>query len=158
MPAPDTAPSSCAITYAGNSETGKRLPTTKPTETAGLRWQPEIWPMAKAMVSTVSPKARATPAKPIPRPGKAAASTALPQPPKTSQDVPMNSAKSLFERGMFGSSYPTCRCFRQPKSIHAPSPGGAGDRKGEAASLEDALRPGSLVDLQGHVNGMRGAT
>jgi hypothetical protein len=53
--------------------------------------------MANAMVNTVSPKAKATPANPIPRPGKAAAKTALPQPPKTSQNVPMNSAKDLFE-------------------------------------------------------------
>src|SRR5271156_4883910 len=77
---------------------GKRLPTTSPTETAGLRWQPETWPMAKAMVSTVRPKARATPTKPIPRLGKAAARTALPQPPKTSQKVPKNSAAARFER------------------------------------------------------------
>src|ERR1700744_4998301 len=49
-------------------------------------------PMANAIVSTVRPKASATPANPIPKPGKAAASTALPQPPKTSQNVPKNSA------------------------------------------------------------------
>ena len=48
--------------------------------------------MVKAMVSRVSPKAKATPAKPIPRFGNAAAKTALPQPPNTSQDVPKNSA------------------------------------------------------------------
>ncbi|MNP80659.1 hypothetical protein D3C76_1788210 [compost metagenome] len=47
-------------------------------------------------MSTVKPKARATPAKPIPSSGKAAANTALPQPPKTSQNVPRNSAKYLF--------------------------------------------------------------
>src|ERR1700684_2191047 len=44
------------------------------------------------MVRTVRPKARATPAKAMPRCGKPAASTALPQPPKTSQKVPKNSA------------------------------------------------------------------
>src|SRR5271156_2627201 len=44
------------------------------------------------MVSTVNPKAKATPAKPIPRPGKAAASTAAPQPPNVNQNVPINSA------------------------------------------------------------------
>src|SRR5271167_2739840 len=44
------------------------------------------------MVSTVNPKAKATPAKPIPRPGKAAASTAAPQPPNVNQNVPRNSA------------------------------------------------------------------
>src|SRR5690348_9783449 len=48
------------------------------------------------MVSTVKPKASATPTKPMPRLGKAAASTALPQPPSTSQNVPMNSAPSAF--------------------------------------------------------------
>src|ERR1700740_2151071 len=44
------------------------------------------------MVSTVKPKASATPAKPMPATGKPAARTALPQPPKTSQKVPRNSA------------------------------------------------------------------
>src|SRR3546814_4594474 len=44
------------------------------------------------MVTTVKPKARATPAKPMPGSGTAAASTALPQPPRTSQKVPTNSA------------------------------------------------------------------
>src|SRR6266480_3751395 len=44
------------------------------------------------MVSTVRPKANATPTKPIPRLGKAAANTAAPQPPNTSQKVPKNSA------------------------------------------------------------------
>ena len=33
-------------------------------------------------------------------PGKAAARTALPQPPKTSQNVPMNSASIRFLSGM----------------------------------------------------------
>src|ERR1700677_3132225 len=47
------------------------------------------------MVSTVSPKAKSTPKKPIPSCGKAAASTAEPHPPRTSQAVPMNSAASL---------------------------------------------------------------
>lgn len=56
--------------------------------------------MAYAMVSTVNPKARETPTRPIPRlsgvaPSRAmnlAARTALPQPPKTSQNVPNSSA------------------------------------------------------------------
>jgi hypothetical protein len=56
--------------------------------------------MAKAMVSTVSPKAKDTPNKPIPTFGKAAANTALPQPPKTSQNVPINSAAKRFPKGM----------------------------------------------------------
>src|SRR5690606_15902337 len=48
------------------------------------------------MVTTVRPKASATPSSPIPTSGKAAARTALPQPPKTSQNVPMNSAKPFW--------------------------------------------------------------
>ena len=55
-----------------------------------------MWPMAKAIVSTVRPKASATPTNPIPRSGNAAASTALPHPPSTSQNVPMNSAAAFF--------------------------------------------------------------
>src|ERR1700733_8842038 len=53
-------------------------------------------PIANAMVITVKPNASATPTKPIPRPGNAAASTALPQPPKTNQNVPKNSAVARF--------------------------------------------------------------
>jgi hypothetical protein len=36
----------------------------------------------------------------MPTPGKAAASTALPQPPNTSQKVPMNSAPNRFDSDM----------------------------------------------------------
>ena len=36
----------------------------------------------------------------MPTSGKAAASTALPQPPSTSQNVPMNSAKQRFDIGI----------------------------------------------------------
>src|SRR5579872_6091562 len=54
-----------------------------------------MWPMAKAMTNTVRPNARATPTNPMPNAGNAAASTAAPQPPSTSQAVPMNSATSL---------------------------------------------------------------
>ena len=32
-----TAPSTCAMTYAGRSKVGNRFPTTSPTETAGFR-------------------------------------------------------------------------------------------------------------------------
>src|SRR6516225_4147104 len=52
------------------------------------------------MVNTVSPKAKATPRKPMPRFGKAAASTALPHPPKTSQKVPTNSAAARLDSGI----------------------------------------------------------
>jgi hypothetical protein len=37
--------------------------------------------------------------------GNAAASTALPQPPKTSQNVPMNSAASFLTKGMVDSDF-----------------------------------------------------
>jgi hypothetical protein len=49
------------------------------------------------MVSTVKPKASATPANPMPRPGNAAAKMALPHPPKTSQNVPKHSANARLE-------------------------------------------------------------
>src|SRR6478735_6021032 len=53
------------------------------------------------MVTTVSPNARATPANPIPSPvlgpRTLAARTALPVPPKTRTNVPMNSAPILDE-------------------------------------------------------------
>src|SRR4051794_35675875 len=47
------------------------------------------------MVTTVRPKDSETPSSPIPTPGKAAAITALPQPAKVSQNVPIASAASL---------------------------------------------------------------
>ena len=48
--------------------------------------------------TSVSPNARETPKNPMPKPGNAAASTALPHPPKTSQDVPSKSAKQRLLR------------------------------------------------------------
>src|SRR3954452_13275545 len=59
-----------------------------------------MWPTAYAMVVTVSPKANATPRKPMPSwtrspLRKREARTAAPQPAKTSQKVPRNSAASL---------------------------------------------------------------
>jgi hypothetical protein len=50
------------------------------------------------MVSSVSPKAKPTPVKPIPNLEKPAASTALLHPMKTSQNVPMNSAPTRRDR------------------------------------------------------------
>src|SRR6185295_6380952 len=61
-------------------------------------------PIAKAIVSTVRPNASDTPARPMPTSGKAAARTALPQPPSTNQNVPMNSAASFFDIGI----HPPC--------------------------------------------------
>ena len=63
--------------------------------------------MAKAMVSTVRPKAKDTPSNPIPTSGKAAARTADPQPPRTSHSVPMNSAASF---GAIFRSLPVLPC------------------------------------------------
>src|ERR1700722_2704603 len=63
-------------------------------------------PMAYAMVTTVRPNASATPSNPIPTPGNAADSPALPQPPSTSQNVPMNSARSRFDNGINGMFVP----------------------------------------------------
>src|SRR5215467_7360973 len=88
-------------------------------DTAGLRWQPEMCPMAKAMVSSVRPKASATPRNPMPRFGNAAASTALPQPPKTNQKVPRNSAIALFLSGTGTSVAQSPRTtFRYEKTRH----------------------------------------
>ena len=44
------------------------------------------------MVTTLRPKVKATPSSPMPTCGKAAAMTALPQPIKVNQNVPINSA------------------------------------------------------------------
>ena len=48
------------------------------------------------MVTTVSPKARDTPSQPMPLFPTDAASTAAPVPPKTSQNVPKNSATAAL--------------------------------------------------------------
>ena len=70
----------------------KRPAAQRPKETAGLKCAPEICPRAYAMVRTVIPKANETPIKPIPDSGNLAEKIALPQPPKTNQNVPKNSA------------------------------------------------------------------
>ena len=43
--------------YGASSPAGTGRRPKGRAETAGFRWQPEMWPMAKAMVSTVKPKA-----------------------------------------------------------------------------------------------------
>src|SRR4051812_38174558 len=63
------------------------------------------------MVRTVSPKASATPSRPMPTCGKPAASTALPHPPNTSQNVPKASAASLL---------PILQASERPEGIIAP--------------------------------------
>ena len=72
---------------------GKRLPTAEPIETApGSSDTRRCTQWAYAVVSTVKPEARDTPNSPILTWGKAAASTALPQPPNTNQKVQRNAA------------------------------------------------------------------
>jgi hypothetical protein len=69
--------------------------------------------MAYAIVKTVNPNARETPTSPMPMfsgvaPSIAmtfAAKTALPHPPKTSQNVPSNSAAQRFPIFMIHSDY-----------------------------------------------------
>src|SRR4051794_39651503 len=58
------------------------------------------------MVSTVRPKASETPKRPMPTWGKAAAMTALPQPPKVSQNVPIASATYFFVSILFPPAHP----------------------------------------------------
>ena len=53
--------------------------------------------MEYAMVSTVSPKASDTPRRPMPTSGNAAAMTALPQPAKVSQKVPMGLRRAFAQ-------------------------------------------------------------
>ena len=93
---------------------------------AGFRWQPDIWPIANAIVTTVSPNAKATPNKPMPTCGNAAASTALPQPPSTSQNVPINSAANFLESGMAYPHYVIfrllCGLRRKAENIRKKSP------------------------------------
>src|SRR5690349_5345175 len=81
-------------TYGPTSRHPNRLPTARPTVTAGLKWPPETCPTAYAITSTLRPKANATPSRPMPTVGKAAARTAAPQPVNTRAKVPTNSAPS----------------------------------------------------------------
>src|SRR4051794_4385118 len=92
------------------------------------------------MVSTVSPKASETPSNPMPTCGKAAASTAAPQPPSTSQAVPRNSAVSLFARSIASSRrrMATAETSAQPR-VKWWRLGGAG-----VVGLVHALRRGGM--------------
>src|SRR5215472_39086 len=75
--------------------------TSIPRVTAGLIWQPEIGPTAKAMASRDSPNAMATPTLPTFPP----AITAVVNPAKTRTNVPNNSAAyfmRLSPQGNFG--------------------------------------------------------
>src|SRR5580704_17688267 len=89
------------------------------------------------MVKTVSPKAQATPRKPMPVLGKPAASTAAPQPPKTSQNVPTNSAiarvpkdivRILLEQILLEIVYQGLRWYQEnaPEDKKGPAPADGG--------------------------------
>lgn len=60
-------------------------------------------PTAKAMVSTIRPKASETPINPMPTTGNAAAGTALPQPPRRSQNVPIGSFHTAIQSKPVGA-------------------------------------------------------
>src|SRR6185436_14872784 len=125
------------------------------------------------MVSTVSPKASATPWKPMPRDGNAAASTALPQPPSTSQNVPRNSAamRRDIENGVMPvpplaryepatpiasvvraddrADRPAARVHRAVRAVEAfpPGPSGAGDVRSRLS--DQALGPSGPMPAGG---------
>ena len=70
-----------------------------PNVTAGLMWQPEMFPMVYAIATTDNPNANATPIVPTPAPTVSAAppaNTALPHPISTRIIVPMSSATYFF--------------------------------------------------------------
>src|SRR5690348_393248 len=92
------------------------------------------------MVSTVRPKASETPTSPMPTCGKPAAITALPHPPKVSQNVPMASAASFFVfMGVLlrwdSLSVPA---FGQVKCVKYP-PGGLTNRVGPWANTQSRV-------------------
>src|SRR5271165_2124262 len=101
-------------------------------------------PMVNAMVSRVRPKAKATPRKPMPKwpapgspAGKAAASTALPHPPNTSQKVPKNSAVARLPI-VIGSSLTGLERFRVSSGRAFFNAQNAGDRLSDGRGDSDA--------------------
>src|SRR6267142_6378403 len=104
------------------------------------------------MVKTVRPKASDTPSSPIPTPGNAAASTALPQPPNTSRKVPRDSARVLFmifiafllRHSNFGFWFPSiqsARCLNDHLQTHARHDGGTRNASGRTNHLTIAGQP-----------------
>src|SRR6266852_4702356 len=87
-PAAIVAPMICEIQYPSASRALILLATSMPKVTAGLMWQPETGPRAKAMAINASPNANATPTFPTWEP----AITAVPTPARTRTNVPNNSA------------------------------------------------------------------
>ena len=65
-------------------------------ERANLRSIARCYYIPYAIVKTVKPNANETPRRPIPSSGNPADKTALPHPPKTSQNVPIPSAINFF--------------------------------------------------------------
>src|SRR5512145_240257 len=80
------------------------------------------------MVRTVRPKASATPSRPIPTSGNAAAKTALPHPPSTSQNVPTNSAPYCFISASIPWTTPSARRKRSSLPAAGDDPGLPGHR------------------------------
>src|SRR4051812_32104891 len=95
------------------------------------------------MVTTVRPKASATPTRPMPTSGNLAASTALPQPPKTSQKVPNNSATARLAMGMMVLS-PLVLLLEES----TPAPPGAHHQLAGTDGNKD-LRSGALDQQRG---------
>src|SRR5271155_1936333 len=104
------------------------------------------------MVTTVSPNANETPTRPMPTCGKAAASTALPQPPRTSQKVPMNSAASFLVNGMIDSCLLVF--FRVP-SRHAHSAGKIPETN-DSLNLNSAFRHSPAIPCSFDGSGQHG--
>src|SRR5436305_11347224 len=115
-----------------------------------------MWPIAYAIVTTLRPKARDTPTRPIPTCGKPAAITALPHPAKVSQNVPINSAAYFW---VFISRLPAL--FRVEKRGEQPrrdrsDPGIRAARRETGRfwrlflAFPDQKRP-SQVDIRGFV-------
>src|SRR5262245_12245763 len=94
--------------------------------TAGLIWQPEIWPKAYTIVTTVRPKAKAIPKTPMPSWGIPALRSALPQPAKTNQKVPSASAANRCP--IVPPPYVSCsphyaRPCKKVQAVHGPAGG-----------------------------------
>src|SRR5690242_12967416 len=104
------------------------------------------------MVSTVRPKAKETPRRPMPTPGKAAARTALPQPPKTSQNVPKTSAAIRRAIGCMGTPFPELRFASE-----TPEGGGQRDGRRELDDVRAALAAGGRCLERVVVDGQRDA-
>src|SRR5690349_14996444 len=100
------------------------------------------------MVRTVRPKANATPANPIPRLGKLASNNAAPQPPNTSQNVPMNSAEHFLKRDIETPQAPEMR-----KDGGTSFFGGTNPQMHHALCIESQYNEGVFIHVKETVNG-----